>query len=762
MKILSENIPQEMKMYNNWAVWRYEDAGSGKPRKIPYCISGGSGKSNDAETWGTYEEAMTAYNTGGYDGIMFALENSPYIGFDIDDAIDPTTGEMLADAENAFEIAQSYTELSPGGKGLHIILKGKLPDGRRRKGCFEMYGHGSPRFFTMTGQVMANSTTIRDDQNIINILHKQFISAQSEKASTIGRELYPTQEVDDKEILRRANSYHSAEKFQRLWSGNTYGYDSRSEADLALCNLLATYTRGNTEQIDRLFRKSDLMRNKWDELRGQNTYGELTIQKAVDSLGKMSKSFKPCDFSDAGNAQLFADIFKEKAIYTKTQGWLVWDGMCWRADDLYAQKLALQLTDNMWLQAKQEYLAIKKETTESEKLDLAKKFYSHARISRGKARIDGMLALAKSLMFVKPDQLDADPFMLNTPAGMVDLKTGQIHNHDPNKFCTKITQCSPGNKGIEIWDTFIKTVTARNHDSAYFIQQIIGMTAIGKVYEEALVIAHSDGRTGKSTLFNSVGTVLGDYAGTMAADVLTQNHRNKGAELASLKGKRCIIAAELEEGARLSTSMLKQLVSTDKIRGERKYRDPEDFVPSHTVILYTNHLPEIGSTDEGTWRRIIPVHLDSKIDQNKEIKNYADVLVSEAGEAILSWIIEGSKRFIRNGNKIIKPHNIEQAIEKYKSQSDWMEDFLRERAVVSRNVQKMAGELYQGYREFAEKTGAPVRSAKAFKEELTKRNFKCKRTNKGWVWEGISLKDNRQPIIEEYIPIPEGEDDVTY
>lgn len=121
-----------------------------------------------------------------------------------------------------------------------------------------------------------------------------------------------------------------------------------------------------------------------------------------------------------------------------------------------------------------------------------------------------------------------------------------------------------------------------------------------------MIIAYGDGRNGKSTFWNSISRVLGTYSGSMSADALTVGcKRNVKPEMAELKGKRLIIAAELEEGMRLNTSVIKQLCSTDEISAEKKYKDPFRFIPSHTLVLYTNHLPRVGANDDGTWRRLV-------------------------------------------------------------------------------------------------------------------------------------------------------------
>ena len=146
------------------------------------------------------------------------------------------------------------------------------------------------------------------------------------------------------------------------------------------------------------------------------------------------------------------------------------------------------------------------------------------------------------------------------------------------------------------------------------MQQIVGMAAVGRVYMESLIIAYGEGRNGKSTFWNTVARVLGTYSGNMSADTLTVGcKRNVKPELAEAKGKRLIIAAELEEGMRLNTSVVKQMCSTDEIFAEKKYKDPFSFTPSHTLVLYTNHLPRVGANDPGTWRRLIVIDRKSVV-----------------------------------------------------------------------------------------------------------------------------------------------------
>lgn len=140
----------------------------------------------------------------------------------------------------------------------------------------------------------------------------------------------------------------------------------------------------------------------------------------------------------------------------------------------------------------------------------------------------------------------------------------------------------------------------------------------------------------------------------ISADALTVGcRRNVKPELAEVKGKRILIAAELEEGMRLSTSIVKQLSSTDEIEGEKKYKDPFKFRPTHTLVLYTNHLPKVGAMDTGIWRRLIVIPFDAKITGSGDIKNYSKYLLMNAGPYITKWIIEGAQKAMGLGKTAV-------------------------------------------------------------------------------------------------------------
>lgn len=351
---------------------------------------------------------------------------------------------------------------------------------------------------------------------------------------------------------------------------------------------------------------------------------------------------------------------------------------------------------------------------------------------------------AKPMVTTDINEFDAQANLFNTPDGIYDLSKGLEGKmpHDADYLITKISNCSPGDKGKEIWQEALNTFFCGNKELIDYVQETAGIAAIGKVYQEALVIAYGEGRNGKSTFWNTIARVMGTYSGTMSTDALTSScRRNIMPEIAELKGKRLVIASELEEGMRLSTSILKKLCSTDLIHAEKKYKEPHAFMPTHTVVLYTNHLPKVSAIDDGTWRRLIVIPFQAKIEGNTDIKNYSDYLYENAGSAIMAWIIEGAKRVIGKKYRISQPKVVQDAIEEYREMNDWLSHFIDECCEVDNNLEVKSSELYEEYRAFCLRTGEYTRNKADFASSIEKAGYQRKKKNTGmWVL-GIRIKD---------------------
>lgn len=470
-------------------------------------------------------------------------------------------------------------------------------------------------------------------------------------------------------------------------------------------------------------------------------------------------SIKPPDYSDAGNAAVFSRVYQNDIIFVDALGWLWWNGKHWERDDHKATAWALELSEKMLQEAKEENRAAllqvaeatakHAETGAAEDADAlekakadaarAKAYLTHAKNSRNAVRIKNMLELSKPALVIKADKLDANPFDLNTPAGIVELTTGRLRPHERAAYCSQITQTGPDTKGSEMWSAFLDTITCGDGSVRGFLQLVAGMSLIGAVYQEGIIIAYGGGRNGKSTYFNALGAVLGDYTGSIDIKVITTDRANKGAALATLRGRRLVVTGELEEHQRLSVATLKQLASTDRLVIEEKFKQPESVKQTHTLVLFTNHLPRVGSTDNGTWRRLIVVPFNATIPAGTGIQNYADVLVKEAGGAILSWAIEGAVNFVRNGFRLQIPEVVEEATEAYREREDWLANFINERCIREPNARAKTGELYTAYKEWAESNGEFVRRGNDFTAAMEAAGFYTTKSRGYKTWIGVRV-----------------------
>ena len=275
------SFPPVLRNLRQWVCWRLEER-DGKPTKVPLDPrTGDRAATDDASTWTAFTDALAAHHRGMGDGVGFVFStHDPYSGIDLDGCRDPETGEIEPWAEEWIRRCDSYTEVSPSGAGVHIIVRAKLPPGRRRRGGIEVYEEG--RYFTVTGDRLRNTpTTVEERTDVLTRLHAETFPPPPPSTVEAKRAASPVS-LSDHELIEQARSARNGQKFSALWNGDTSGYDSPSEADLALCSELAFWTGPDAVRIDALFRQSSLYWDKWDERRGQQTYGEMTVARALE------------------------------------------------------------------------------------------------------------------------------------------------------------------------------------------------------------------------------------------------------------------------------------------------------------------------------------------------------------------------------------------------------------------------------------------------------------------------------------------------
>lgn len=478
---------------------------------------------------------------------------------------------------------------------------------------------------------------------------------------------------------------------------------------------------------------------------------------------------KPEDFSDVGQATVLAREYKNILSYSPSTDYMVYNGSFWEESKPKAQGVSQDLTERQLAESKTEIkkamdklvknggmeiiisvgakkalqMFNKEQAHTYEMYENALTYKKYAVKRRDTKYISATLKEARPMLEVEQRNLDANEFLLNTPSCTYDLRHGLdlAIAHNPEHLITKQTAVDPSDEGMDIWKSALDTFFLGDDALIDYVQRMVGLSAVGKVYVEALIIAYGEGKNGKSTFWNVIARVLGTYSGNISADMLTVGcRRNVKPELAEAKGKRMLIASELEEGMRLNTANVKQLCSTDEIYAEKKYKDPFSYTPTHTLVLYTNHLPKVGAIDKGTWRRLIVIPFDATIEGNADIKNYADYLFEHAGGAILSWVIEGSKKVIKDNYKITPPQKVCDAIEHYRDSNDWLSYFLSERCEIDSSYIAKSGEVYNEYRIFCTQMGEYIRSTTDFYTALETVGFEKFRDRNGRYIKGLKLK----------------------
>ncbi len=302
------NAPSRLRSANRWIVWRFvQKPGKPKPDKVPYSVKGYQVDRHDSSEWLTFDEALAA--RGRFDGIGFVLGDG-FVGYDHDDCV--VNGVIVPDVGNIVHDLKSYTEFSPSGNGVHVIVCGSLPPTGRRTNGHELY---DDQFFTFTGNHVAGTPTdVMDRTDEVRMLHRRLFGDRRSTASLTDVPTYiregrrGTENITDDDIIQRmpndvvlrlAMGATNGAKFQCLFNGQWGGlFDSQSEADMALCCMLAFWTACNRTQMNELFRLSGLYREKWGEQRkGTKTYGDITIERAIKATHEIYVPLPVADMS---------------------------------------------------------------------------------------------------------------------------------------------------------------------------------------------------------------------------------------------------------------------------------------------------------------------------------------------------------------------------------------------------------------------------------------------------------------------------------
>lgn len=449
----------------------------------------------------------------------------------------------------------------------------------------------------------------------------------------------------------------------------------------------------------------------------------------------------PC--SHLANAYRIVDRLGDALMFVEGLGWHVW-GPPWRADELAAHRrvhgLGAIVADEAAELARWVADAPNKAERELREQTMARRF-KWAGTSESAPCIEASLRMAATLLACKANALDADPMLLGTPSGVLDLRTGKHRPHCHDDRITKVAGCDfDARADAPTWTRFLGEIFADDSELIDYVQRLAGYTLSGMRGEHLLPILWGSGANGKSTYLAAMQAMLGDYASSAAPGLLLQRTGNDHPTgLADLQGRRLVVVSETGEAGRLNEEQAKLLTGGDTITARRMRMDFYTFKPTHQLMLQTNHRPRVTGTDEGVWRRLRLIPFAVTIPAAKRDPKLTEKLAGEL-PGILRWAFEGWQRYVAQGFN--EPAAVRLATADYRVASDQFGAFLSETCIIDHRLTTTAGALYAAYVDWCEVAGERPRSQRDFGLRLSERGFEQGRTGKARRWHGMGLAES--------------------
>ena len=731
-----QKIPQTLKDLGEFCCWKNEVKG-GRKTKVPYNpVTGYGARTNDPSTFVPFD---TAVNASGYDGIGIRVSGA-FVGIDLDHCME--NGELLPWAKEITDrFADTYIEVSPSGEGIRVFCL--LPDDLNyntetyyiKKGGIEVYIPGyTNRFLTITGNALTEADVTETAEALAWLLetYMRRPTPTTPTAATYGKSY-----LSDDSVIAKASAAVNGKKFTKLWHGDISEYGSRSEADAALVSILAFWCSGDAEQIDRLFRTSALMREKWDEHRGADTYGNITIAKVVS---KMANFYKPIikpsateDFgvdrlkeldpmdsvkypwNDIGAGHIFADFFQDCLRYVpERKMWFYYEDGIWNKDtgNLRTMKYCMELANLMYSFA----LEITDEDKRKSYMKYAAKWQNHSN------RVN-ILKDAQVHHPIHYGDFDADIYAFNCKNGTLHINTGEFTEHRSTDLLTKISPVVyDPTAHSERFCTYIDEIMSGDAERAKFLQKILGYGLTGDTRHECMTILYgATTRNGKGTLCESVLKVLGEYGCTSRAETIAMKNYTNGSQpsedVARLAGVRFVNISEPTKGMVLDAAKIKAMTGNDTLNARYLHENSFDFQPQFKIYVNTNYLPVINDMTLFTSDRIIIIPFDRHFDEHTRDTSLKQKFAeAEVQSAILNWLLEGYRLLRKEGLRL--PKSVKAATERYQHDSDKMVLFFEDNLVADDTAEELTSTIYARYKGWCKDNGCYAEGMKNFKQGL--------------------------------------------
>ncbi|HHW37089.1 MAG TPA: nucleoside triphosphatase [Bacillales bacterium] len=742
-----DSLPKELRDNGVFCLWKYEERkGQVKPAKVPYQVSGKRAQSNNKCTFSDYSDAVAVVSR--YDGLGLGIFRG-FSAVDVDHCAN-ADGTLTATGQAIVDIfTNCYIEKSPSGTGLRILFKvtgfkyevAKYYINNSKLGV-EVYVYGATKkYVTVTGNVYQQGDvleaapqlqTLLDTFMLRTVKPSEAYSAEEQSAETASF-------LSDESVIEKAKAAKNGAAFTKLWEGDISGYPSQSEADLALCSNLAFWCGRDTVQMDRLFRRCGLYRDKWDRPQSGSTYGQITLEKAASLCSSVYQPVLHADanedfgiiapkladlkpdsnrrygWSDNGAGRLFADVFKPYARYVpERKVWYVYDGNRWVTDmaALKVMELCKDLSDALMTYA----LSIHDEHKRKDYIKYCAKWQI-----RG-VRIT-VLSDAQSVYPISMEKFDTDRYLFNCNNGTLDLRTMQFRDHSPEDRLTKIAPVKyDPNAVCPRFTSFIDEIMSGDKEKAKFLQKALGYAVSGDTRFECMFFLYGETtRNGKGTLMESILRVFGDYGKAVRPETIAlkqyNNSSNPSEDVARLAGVRFANISEPSRGLLLNAAQVKSMTGNDTLNARFLHENSFDFTPQFKLYVNTNYLPVINDMTLFTSGRVLIVPFDKHFEeweQDKTLK--AEFSKLEMQSAILNWLLQGYIMLREEG--FTMPQSVIDATNEYSHDSNKIQLFADECLEERGDADVKTAETYAAYREWCAVNGCYPESNRNFNQAL--------------------------------------------
>lgn len=768
--------------------------------------------SNWSNGWTSYQEAVQALDYANkhlHDGhwntpvIKFTLAlkiTPPLIFIDVDD-IDEDP-EVSADFKELTKLTGgTYCEVSQSGKGLHFLARGQIEEGHKnRNGKFEIYTND--RYCAFTGQQISRSNQLAElDQDAIHkVLEYGHVlkKAQKKPARFVGvADNTKSLQISIPQVVEKmlSNSKNGQRDRLFLQGGWEEKYESQSEADLAFCNDLAFWTGKDPKMMDEIFRRSSLMRPKWDELHGENTYGAITMAKAIEDTNKVyqpqpSKPFIDNQFKFNNPTQKMTvvdtDHKPEEALKpglwtenyisdylverhgddlkhtTDPDKWYVYSAKTgtWEADKTASVGRQARETID-WLS--QQKPVAPADTDPADYVGQWQSFIKKAGNASAKARIIKEAGEYEGVAITQ-DDFNRQPMLLNTPGKAVNLATGkEVQGRKKLLFDQHTTVTPAKGKGAKRWRRFLKQIFLGNLELILWFQKVLGYAITGATGEQVFFIMLGEGQNGKSVLAKVIEGILGNYAHSANINTFLDTGTQSGSaptpDIVAMDGKRFVFTAEPKKYAKLDTNKIRLFTGEDTLVGRDLHEKGQREFESHfKLFISANHMLKLDMDDYSIARRVVVIPFKFRVKDDEVDKDLAKELLEEEGPEILDWLLEGAKRWKEEGLKTHwnpetsslasgYPDEVSNAIIEYKTATDNVLRWVDDDCSVDDKDNKDDEEhwesnkaLYADYRQWCINNGEEPEKESAWGKHMAK-YFERKRKKVGRGWIGIRISE---------------------